>query len=100
MPLYEYRAPHGGCEICQTGFEVVQRMSEDPLKSCPQCGNPVEKTISMVSFNKQKSEKKLLSRGNLEKNGFVRYEKSKDGTYVKTAGKEGPETIRKPPKTA
>ena len=35
MPLYAYR-----CESCQNELEVNQRMSENPLKDCPSCGEP------------------------------------------------------------
>lgn len=40
MPTYEYRCPHCGT------FEVVQRITEDPLKACPKCGQPVNRLIS------------------------------------------------------
>ncbi len=32
MPTYQYR-----CQKCQHEFETVQRISEDPLKTCPAC---------------------------------------------------------------
>ena len=46
MPIYEYRAVENGCEHCQNKFEVRQGMSEEPLKSCPQCGAAVKRLIS------------------------------------------------------
>ena len=45
MPVYEYECP--GCEKT---FEVQQRMADDPLKTCPDCGGEVRKLISMSSF--------------------------------------------------
>lgn len=33
MPTYNYR-----CAACGFEFERVQRMSEDPIKECPNCG--------------------------------------------------------------
>ncbi len=33
MPTYEY-----ACDNCQHQFERVQRITEDPIKKCPQCG--------------------------------------------------------------
>lgn len=33
MPTYEY-----GCEACGHGWELEQRISEDPVKKCPKCG--------------------------------------------------------------
>jgi putative FmdB family regulatory protein len=32
MPTYEY-----GCEACGHGWELEQRISEDPVKKCPKC---------------------------------------------------------------
>ena len=40
MPTYEYRCPSCG------NFEVVQKITEDPLKACPTCGNGVTRLIS------------------------------------------------------
>ena len=45
MPVYEYE-----CGGCQKVFEVQQRMADDPLTSCPDCGGEVRKLISMSSF--------------------------------------------------
>lgn len=33
MPTYSYE-----CSACGTSFEREQRISEDPIKKCPQCG--------------------------------------------------------------
>jgi putative FmdB family regulatory protein len=45
MPIYEYE-----CSSCCNVFEVFQRMTEDPLTSCPDCSGPVKKLVSMSSF--------------------------------------------------
>ena len=46
MPIYEYRCPDCGHE-----FEQLQRMSDDPIKVCPECGaEQVKKMISRSSF--------------------------------------------------
>ena len=45
MPIYEYE-----CTSCCNVFEVFQRMTEDPLSSCPDCSGPVKKLVSMSSF--------------------------------------------------
>ncbi|HEX2127444.1 MAG TPA: FmdB family zinc ribbon protein [Thermoleophilaceae bacterium] len=39
MPLYDYR-----CENGHT-FEVMQRMSDDPITECVQCGAPVQRVL-------------------------------------------------------
>ncbi|MEX0837658.1 MAG: zinc ribbon domain-containing protein [Gemmatimonadota bacterium] len=40
MPTYEYRCPKGHA------FEVFQRMSDDPVAKCPECGAEAERQIS------------------------------------------------------
>ena len=46
MPIYEYQ-----CEDCGHKFEVMQRMSDDRLTTCPSCGNDsLKKLISAVGF--------------------------------------------------
>ena len=44
MPTYEYR-----CNKCQHQFEVVQKISADPLKSCPKCRGKVKRLIGSGS---------------------------------------------------
>jgi putative FmdB family regulatory protein len=41
MPLYEYQ-----CKKCGRKFERIQKFSDKPVKKCPECGGPVEQTIS------------------------------------------------------
>ncbi|MBW2466397.1 MAG: zinc ribbon domain-containing protein [Deltaproteobacteria bacterium] len=43
--MYEYE-----CPSCCNVFEVVQRVTEDPLTTCPDCSGPVKKLVSMSSF--------------------------------------------------
>ena len=46
MPIYEYL-----CEKCSHEFEREQRITEDPVKTCPKCrGRRVKKLISQTSF--------------------------------------------------
>lgn len=46
MPVYEY-----ACEKCEREFEVEQRITEDPLKTCPHCrSRRVKRLISQTSF--------------------------------------------------
>ena len=40
MPTYEYK-----CLSCGYRFEVFQKMSDEPIKVCPQCGGEVKKLI-------------------------------------------------------
>ena len=46
MPIYEY-----ACAKCEREFEVEQRITEDPLKTCPHCrSRRVKRLISNTSF--------------------------------------------------
>jgi putative FmdB family regulatory protein len=45
MPIYEYE-----CTSCCNVFEVVQRMSEAPLTTCPDCSGSLKKLMSSGSF--------------------------------------------------
>ena len=44
MPIYEYK-----CNKCGV-FEVMQKISEAPLKKCPTCKGKAERQISNTSF--------------------------------------------------
>ena len=46
MPIYEYH-----CEACNHDMEVLQKMSDEPLKTCPECGkDALKKMISAAAF--------------------------------------------------
>lgn len=45
MPIYEYH-----CGKCGD-FEVMQKMSDKPLTSCPTCRRKVSKLISSTTFH-------------------------------------------------
>lgn len=57
MPIYEYQANEGGphCGYCVNGFEIIQQISDAPLKQCPKCGAPVTKQISAPRVGSSKS---------------------------------------------
>ncbi len=40
MPTYEYK-----CECCDYVFEKFQKMTDDPVKKCPECGCEVRRII-------------------------------------------------------
>jgi putative FmdB family regulatory protein len=40
MPLYEYE-----CYVCSNRFERIQRVSDDPVKVCPECGGAVRRLL-------------------------------------------------------
>ena len=46
MPIYEYK-----CSKCEHQFEIIQRFSDNPLESCPKCGQKsIKKLVSAPSF--------------------------------------------------
>lgn len=50
MPIYEYK-----CKKCGSEFEVFQKISETDAKSCKFCHGPVNKLMSLSSFQLQGS---------------------------------------------
>ncbi len=46
MPIYEY-----ACGKCQHEFEVKQRITDNPVRTCPKCrSRKVKRLISQTSF--------------------------------------------------
>jgi len=46
MPIYEYQ-----CQSCGQGHEALQKMSAEPLVTCPACNEPeLIKKISAAGF--------------------------------------------------
>ncbi len=46
MPIYEYK-----CKNCAHVFDVLQKMSDDPLSKCPECGRlDLRKLLSAPNF--------------------------------------------------
>ena len=41
MPTYEYR-----CRDCGHSFDIVQKMSDEPLTHCPECGGELRKVFA------------------------------------------------------
>lgn len=46
MPLYEYK-----CHSCGKTFEVIEKFSDEPLKTHAGCGGAVERLISAPAFH-------------------------------------------------
>jgi len=46
MPIYEYQ-----CKSCGHEFEAIQKITDDPLKDCPACGDlELSKLVSAAGF--------------------------------------------------
>jgi len=46
VPIYEYR-----CDQCRDSFEILQRMSDDPLLTCEKCGGTLRKVLHPVAIH-------------------------------------------------
>ena len=45
MPLYEYK-----CDSCGAVFELIQKFSDEPLKTHKDCGGRVERVITAAAL--------------------------------------------------
>ena len=45
MPIYEYKCENGHV------FDVMQKLSDEPLTSCVECGAPVRKVLHPVNIS-------------------------------------------------
>jgi len=83
MPVYEYRASDTSkaCDRCRKLFEVQQSMKDDPIETCPECDNPVERVVSLCSVSTSQSTKSMLSNKNLKDKGFTKLVNEGDGKF-------------------
>lgn len=81
MPLREYAAidPKNSCDHCREGFERMEAVHADPLKTCPRCGGKVRRLLSAPSVGR--SESGLHDRA--KSAGFTTYKKTGKGEYEK-----------------
>ncbi len=94
MPIYVYEVvlPDGEQGLV---FEVLQKMSDEPLTHHPTTGQPVRRVLQaphIAGKGSPMSDKKILSDKNLEAKGFTKYVKAGNGRYEKTLG-SGPSSI-------
>jgi putative FmdB family regulatory protein len=45
MPIYEYKCANGHI------FDVIQKMSDEPLAECQECGAPAERVLHPVAVH-------------------------------------------------
>jgi putative FmdB family regulatory protein len=45
MPIYEYKCTNGHV------FDVIQKMSDEPLTECQECGAPAERVLHPVAIH-------------------------------------------------
>lgn len=46
MPFYDYQ-----CEKCEDTFEVLQKVSDEPLTKCEKCEGPLQKVMNNMTFH-------------------------------------------------
>ncbi len=46
MPIYEYK-----CESCDRVHEIWQKITDEPLRYCPDCMGAVHKQVSISAFH-------------------------------------------------
>jgi putative FmdB family regulatory protein len=94
MPIYEYR-----CEHCGHELEKLQRMSDAPLRDCPECGQPqLRRLVSAAGFRLKgggwyETDFKKDNRRNLADGG--KDSAAKDGSGTTGSGKDGAATDKK-----
>jgi putative FmdB family regulatory protein len=85
MPIYEYE-----CGSCGHQLEKLQRMSDDPLKDCPDCGEAgLQRLVSAAGFRLKgggwyETDFKKGSQRNLHEGGN---KTGKDSSEAKPAAK-------------
>ncbi len=89
MPTYVYQVLTDDDSDGEV-FEVVQKMSDDPLRTHPETGEPVRRIPCAPNIGG--SPKSNLSDKNLERLGFTKYQSAGGGHFEKRAG-QGPDAI-------
>lgn len=95
MPLYTYEIINEDGSGGET-FDVLRKMTDPPLETHPETGQPVKRIytpVHIAGLTSSLHSKTLLNDKNLEKNGFTAYRKNGKGHYERTAGSGGPETL-------
>ncbi len=94
MPIYVYEVVLDDGEAGQM-FEVMQKMTDEPLTKHPTTGQPVRRVIQPPHVAGQWSEsgaRQQLTDKNIEAHGMTKYVRTSDGTYEKRVGR-GPDMI-------
>ena len=90
MPIYVYGpSTEEHCRYCLGGFERRQRVADERLTQCPECGSPVKRVLTPPALA---SPAPNTSEKNIGDKGFTQYRKLEKGVYEKTVGK-GPDII-------
>ena len=96
MPIYEYK-----CQNCEHYFEVLQRISEEPFSSCPECKkNALKKLVSAPNFRlKGKGWYETDFKKDNQKNLAGEKEEKKSGKDKKSDEKDSKKDVDKKKKS-
>ncbi len=97
MPIYEYQ-----CDECEHKLEALQKISDEPLQLCPECGkHSLRKLVSVAAFRlsgsgwyetdfKDKKEQKNLTKSDNKppSEGDSKKSESTDSKKSKTSSSE------------
>ena len=93
MPIYEYL-----CEACNHTFEVIQKVSDKPIKKCVLCQGKVRKVLSAPGLLFKGSGLYVTDFANPERKKAMEADKkaaSGDGGSAKTESKTEPKESKK-----
>jgi putative FmdB family regulatory protein len=96
MPFYEYR-----CEACGHEIEALQKVSDEPLVDCPECGRPaLKKLLSAAGFRLKgggwyETDFKAGSKKNLHDTGGEKKAGASAGASSPAGGEKKPEAPAK-----
>jgi len=87
MPIYEYKCENGHV------FDVIQKMSEEPLGECQECGAPAERVLHPVAvhfkgsgfYNTDYGKKKKGASASSESSGDSKGSESKSDSSSKSS---------------
>lgn len=101
MPIYEYE-----CQACGHQFEALQKVSDAPLRKCPECGKPkLRKLMSAPSFRLKgggwyETDFKSGEKRNLADSGKDEKPAAKGGSAEPTGAKSAKDTTAEPASAA
>jgi putative FmdB family regulatory protein len=82
MPIYEYEHLTKPCKMGKV-FDLQQSLSDEPVKTCPHCGEPVQKIVSKINISCPRSDRELRDLG------FTKLVKRDDGVYENVTARNG-----------
>lgn len=94
MPLYEYE-----CQSCGRRTELLQRFSDEPLTTCPECGGKVRKLPSAPAVQFKGTGWYVTDYGRGNGNGSRSESKSGAGEAAAAGDKSSSESTAKKSET-